>query len=129
MELSESQLLKISLVGTIVGLVALYFVVGTLVVESKNIGNVTTSSIGSFVSVNGTINGLKTTDGNMFFTLEDATGKIKIVLWKNVLDRLVLKGFGLGKIADGNKVVVEGSVEGYKGEMEVIGNDLTIQQG
>lgn len=126
MELTERGLLKVSLVGTIVGLVALYFVVGTLVVESRNIGDVASSSIGSSVSVNGTISGMRTSDGNMFFTLDDGTGKIKVVLWKNVLDRLVLKGFDLEKIKDGEKVMVEGSVEGYKGEMEIIGKEIKI---
>ena len=68
MELTERGLLKVSLVGTIVGLVALYFVVGTLVVESRNIGDVASSSIGSSVSVNGTVSGVRTRDWNIFFS-------------------------------------------------------------
>ncbi len=126
MELSESGLLKISLIGTLVGLVALYFVVGTLVPDEKNIVEISAGSIGAFVQVNGTISELRQSEGNMFFKLEDGTGDIKIVLWKNVLDRLILKGFDLGKVKDGVKVVVSGTVEGYKGEMEIIGKDVYL---
>ncbi len=124
MELSERGLLKISLIGTVIGLVALYFVVGTLVPEEKVIGEISTGSIGAFVEVSGTISEFRQSEGNIFFTLEDSSGSIKVVLWKNVLDRLVLKGFDLEKLKDGNKVVVEGSVEGYKGEMEIIGRGV-----
>ncbi|MBI4163629.1 MAG: exodeoxyribonuclease VII large subunit [Candidatus Aenigmarchaeota archaeon] len=125
-ELSERGLLKISLVGTLIGLVALYFVVGTLVPEKKAISEISTDSIGKFVEVNGIISELRQSEGNIFFKLQGEAGSIKIVLWKNVLDRLVLKGFDLEKIKDGLKIVVEGSVEGYKGEMEIVGKDVEL---
>ncbi len=126
MELSERGLLKISVVGTLVGLVALYFVVGTLVPDQKSIGEISTGSIGTFVEVNGTISELRQSEGNMFFKLQDDTGGIKIVLWKNVLGKLILKGFNLEKIKDGSKIEIIGTVEGYKGEMEIIGKDLLL---
>ena len=127
MDITENQLLKVSLAGTLIGLVALYFVVGSLVVESKKVSEITSSSIGSSVSVNGTINGFKKNGDNVFFSLDDGTGNLSVVLWKNVLDRLKLQGVDVDKIKDGNKVDIIGTVEGYKGQMEIIPTKVWIE--
>ncbi len=124
MELSERGLLKISLIGTVMGLIALYFVTQGLVPEHKKISEIKIGSIGSEVSVNGTIKDVKRSGGNVIFTLEDGNESIKIVLWKNVLDRLRLERFDLEKLINGNKIEVVGTVEGYKGELEIIGKGV-----
>ena len=120
MQITERGLIRISLIGILVGLVALYFVTQSLVPEKNNVSDITIGLSGSQVEVTGNITDLKKSGDNLFFSLSDGTGSIKVVLWKNTLDRLKLQGIDLEKLKNGNSVVVVGTVEGYKGELEII---------
>ena len=83
-----------------------------------HIGDIDSMVIGSNVNVTGNAKDVyKHRDGHVFFTLDDGTGQIKVVIWKDVAKQLEISGSMIRK----NKTInIEGRIEEYKGELELI---------
>jgi len=120
MNMNEAKLAKISFVGVVFGLMILYFLVTQVHSFHVNIGEIDSSHVGRTVNITGKIMGLTRSKGNMFFDLEDETGEIKVVLWKDTLELLELSGVNINEIGDENELNIVGNVQLYKGELEVI---------
>ena len=120
MQISERQMLKTSAIGTVVGLVLLYFISVSIEVEAIGIGKIDNGFVGKFVNITGTAEGVKKSDSGMFFNLVNGEKKIKVVLWNNILEQLELKGVDTKDITDGKKINLVGIVELYRGSLEVI---------
>ncbi len=85
-----------------------------------NIGEINKNYIGKTVNLTGKIVELKNSNGHLFFNLQDETGKIKVILWTDTLELLEINGVNITKIISGAKLNIIGSVQLYKGELEVI---------
>ena len=118
LEMDEKKLTKISLVGSLVSLIALYFVVSAIEVSQIEIGNIDQTRIGSQVKVIGEISNFKDS-GHFFFRLNDETGSIKVVIWQNIVEELEMSNFETIKIKNGAIIEIIGEVEFYKGELEI----------
>ena len=113
--------MKICLAGTIAGIVFLYFAVTNLYVSHYRIGDITTAHIGTLVNISGNITDIYIhKNGHIFFTLEDETGRIKVVLWSSVVDGMKRNGVNVSKIKPGTKAQLTGNVKLYRGELEVV---------
>lgn len=121
MHMNEKTMLKICLVGSIAGLIALYFITISITPLDVKIGEVTGDLVGNVVNVKGTVtNFYEHNDGHYFFDIRDDTGELKVVLWDNLVEQLRLGGVNVDEIRDGAKLELTGTLEIYKGELELI---------
>lgn len=118
--MNEKQLMKISAVGIIICFIILYLIsIQDLSVDVK-IGDIDRSYIGKTVDLTGEINNIFTNNGDVFFDIEDETGSIKVVLWEDTLDLLRMKNVNVSEMENGKSINIQGEVQVYKGELEVL---------
>lgn len=114
-------MLRISLIGSILGLIALYFIVLNISSVHVKIGEVTGKLIGSVVEVEGEVKDFyEHKNGHFFFNLKDDTGEIRVAIWENVVEELRLSGVNISEIRNGARMEITGTVELYRGELELI---------
>jgi len=115
----ESSLNKFCFIGAIIGIILLYFYSFTLVQNQIDIGEIDSGTVGSTVNVSGKVEDVYFhRDGHVFFTLDDGTGDIKVILWKDVAKQLELSGSD--RIRNNKTITIEGKIEKYKGELELM---------
>ncbi|MCK4496879.1 MAG: exodeoxyribonuclease VII large subunit [Candidatus Aenigmarchaeota archaeon] len=119
--MNEERMLRISLIGSILGLIALYFIVLNISSVHVKIGEVTGNLIGSVVEVEGEVKDFyEHKNGHFFFNLKDDTGEIRVAIWENVVEELRLSGVNISEIRNGARMEITGTVELYRGELELI---------
>lgn len=117
--MNESQIMKLSLIGSIIGIIALYFVAITIEPVHVNIDETMSKYTSSIILVNGIVSDIYLhEDGHIFFTLSNNTGEIKVVLWKDTVKQLKLKHVKIDELKNGDHLEITGTVEYYKGELE-----------
>lgn len=123
--MKDSSILKICFITSIIGLATIY--IGTLLTEAKEveISEINERDIGRLVKVKGKISWKYfSKKGNLFFKLKNKGEEIKVVVFKDLIDRLGIKG---EEIKKGKGVSVLGTVEKYKGEIEIIPERIKIK--
>jgi DNA/RNA endonuclease YhcR with UshA esterase domain len=118
--MNEKQLVWVCLIGSIIGITTLYFIVIQIHSEHVNIGEINQNHIGKSVNLTGKVVELRISNGHLFFDLQDETGRIKVILWNDTLELLEMNGVNITKISNNAKLNIIGSVQLYKGELEVI---------
>ena len=118
--MNESNFTKISLVGTVAGLFLLYIFFTQVHPIHVNIGDIDSGYLGENVNITGKIVSVRESGGNIFFDLDDGTGKIKVVLWGDTIKLLELHGINASSLKNGKEVNVVGNVQIYRGDLEVI---------
>lgn len=121
--MNDSTLLKLSIGVSVVGL--FFLAVGVSLKEPLLVAieEISVSQRGELVTVTGYVEDVTVKNGHLFFRLGDRTGSIRIVFFRNDLERQNLYPLDL---AEGMLVSVEGRVEVYKGVLEVVADRLTI---
>ena len=115
----EKQLMKISLAGAVVGIVALYILVLNLNYQFVPVGKIDNSMVNKVLKTSGEISNFKT-GKTTFFELNDGNSSIKVVFWEDTFEQLELSGFDLNQLKNGAKIEIVGTVQLYKGETELI---------
>ncbi len=119
--MNEKQLMRLSVLGSVFGIVALYFVAMNLCMPLVDIGEITGEIIGNTVVVKGTVSDVYFhKDGHIFFNLKDETGEVKIVLWDDTVKQLELNHVKVRELKNGDRLEVTGVVELYKGTLEIV---------
>ena len=127
--MEEKHLLRFSLAGSVLSLVALYVFISLVSPESIGICGIGGDNLGSLVTVRGNASGVVHADGNVFFTLTDGTCEIRIVLWKDISDALVMKGFDTSEIREDSRLVVTGVLESSGGVLQVVPVRPSVSSG
>jgi exodeoxyribonuclease VII large subunit len=62
--------------------------------------------------------------GHLYFTLKDASGAMKVAMFRGALQRSTLK-----KLENGQQIIVRGSISVYplRGELQIIASDMRLQ--
>ncbi len=121
MIISESLLLKISLAGSIIGLILLFIFASNMEAKEIAIGKIDKSFDGKYVNITGVASGIKKTDTGLFFNLMEGEKKIRVVVWNSILEQFeLLSGIKAAEIKDGAKISLVGIVQIYKGSLEVV---------
>ena len=115
----EKQLMKISFVGSILGIIALYILVLNLNYQQVDIGKIDKTMVNKIVKTSGKISEFKT-GKTTSFNLKDEAGEIKVVFWEDTLEQLELSGFDLNQLKNGAKIEIVGTIQLFKGELELI---------
>ncbi|MBL7147824.1 MAG: OB-fold nucleic acid binding domain-containing protein [Nanoarchaeota archaeon] len=114
--MKESDLFKIALVCSLVGIFLILFIVQKYEVPNYNIDKIDKSMLNEMVGVKGQINKITETPGLYIINLEDSTGEITVVVFKEEeLD-----------ILEGNFIEIEGEVAEYKNEVEIIAKQIKV---
>lgn len=121
MRMKESALIRICLLGSIAGIITLYFISFMMVAEELGAGEITQGYIGRKVKLSGVVEGLREhMSGHIFFGIRDETGSVDVVIWEDKAEQLMLSGMNLSRLQDGVGIDVTGRVERYKGNLQVV---------
>ena len=92
---------------------------------TRPIANITVEDVGHGVLVEGRIAGVDYFSAGVKYSLEDGTGRIILLVWQNVLEEIA----GRYDLFPGSQVRVEGEIDEYQGELEIVpghGSDVTL---
>lgn len=117
--ISDKNLGKLSLLAAIIGIVMIY--VATIIAGplAMKIGDITDRDAGKNVVVNGTVTSYNVNNGNIFIRLSDDTGNITVVMFER-------EARGQPKLNSDDIIVVEGQVNIYKSELEIIAKSIRV---
>ena len=115
--MKEQTLLKIALIGSILGLLGLYLISNSVEINEKNIEKITIENIDEFVKVRGIVS--KVIDVEKVTILEIMQpNEITIVLFKQENTSTLIK--------EGNEVEIIGKVDEYENSLEIIAHRARI---
>jgi DNA/RNA endonuclease YhcR with UshA esterase domain len=110
------NILKISIITAVIGIIALYFISQALVEETIEIKKL---KIGQIERISGMVTSVYVSrDDHVFLKVADNTGEITVVAFKNSnIDEAYY-------LEIGEEVTVLGRVDEYKGDLEIIAKEI-----
>ncbi len=111
--MKEKTVYKISVFLALIGLTLMYASSLYIEVEETEIGKIEKSWTGRNVKINGNVTSFTKSGGHAFMDVEDVTGKIKVADFDSEIS-----------LSEGENIEVTGNVELYKGELEVIAQEI-----
>ena len=113
---------KTAWIGAALGLVVLFFV--TLYIKPLEVHttDITKDMISHEVIISGSVKSYYNKDGTIFIVLEDKFDEIDVVLFENTAKRLPVAH----QLKKGDNITVQGKLDEYKGELEIIANNIEI---
>ena len=119
--MKETLLIKICLLGSVVGILSIYFLSFMIVPEEIGAGEITENHVGRKVRLSGTVEGFRMhSNGHVFFEVMDETGSVDVVIWEERVEQLMLSGTDVTRITGGIPIGLTGTVELYRGSVQVV---------
>lgn len=119
--ISDKQLTRISFLITIIGIIALYFIVQFTEPVKVEIGDISHDMVGNYISLSGYIeDGPQWDKGNLFFILGNGKENIKVIMFA----KETKKQQELKELKKADRVHVIGRVDEYKNELEIIASSI-----
>jgi len=109
--MNDSFLIKAALSCSIIGLVCLYFISGTIEVDEKAINKINQEDLENTVLIKGRLIELRTNTGFSILTIQKPE-TLKVIVFDNVT------------IKQGAEIEVRGKVEEYRGSYEIIADSI-----
>lgn len=110
--ISDRSLIRISLVTSVIGIIALYLF--TLTEPSHT--SISDIKAGDNVAVSGVVKDYRESRGNLFFIMENASS-VKVVMFAPDAEKAT-------RIKNGDTVTVRGKAQYYRNEMEIIAKSI-----
>ena len=108
-------MLRLALICSLVGIIALFFISEKIEIKEKNIDEINKDNIGEDVKIKGIVS--KSADKGKIILLDIVQPEtITIVLFKD-------HDFN---ISTGTKVEITGEIDEFNGQLEIIGNEVKI---
>lgn len=114
--MDESSLFKIALAASLVGILILLIIVENTEIKTMEIKEIQDRKEEEIVGIKGNINSIKETPGLYILEVEDNSGKISTIVFKE--DKL--------NLSKGNKVEIEGTVKEYQNKKELIAREIVV---
>ena len=115
--MDEKTLLKIALIGSLIGILLIMFVEEKLGVQDAVISSLSKDSVDQEITLKGKVSSLRNTPSVVLFDLADKSGKIKVVAFKDG------KNVSL-KLND--VVEVSGTVKEFKSSLELEAKTIKV---
>ncbi len=123
--MEQALLTRISLVCSVVGLVALGLISSSITSNVVNIQTITPDSIGLVVRICGNVTSTYVSKGgHIFLDVKDNSGTMNVVVFDNMVKDLSINPYELG-VED--CVCVRGEVDMYRDELEIIPKDIELK--
>ncbi len=118
--LSDPQLMKLCLAMSVIGVIALFFIVQFIEPKELSILDISQSYVGREVITNGNISSYAVNSGNIFIELTDLNSNeaINVVVFEKDANTLNTE------LKKGDKIKVTGKVAFYKNELEIIASSV-----
>ena len=114
--MKEKQLLKISLICSLLGIIILFFISEQIKVDETTLDRIDELEVGTSVSVEGIINKINEYEKIAYIELMQSQ-TTTVVLFKES---------NLTNLKQGDFVKVEGEIQEYEGEFQIVGNEIKI---
>ncbi len=113
--MEEKSLLRLALICSLLGIIALFFISESMEINEKNIDEINKDNIGEDIKIKGIVS--KSTDKGKILLLDIVQPEtITVVLFKDT-------DFN---ISTGTKVEITGEIDEFNGQLEIIGNEVNI---
>jgi len=112
--MKEKDLLKVSLIFSLIGIFIIFILTFTLEVDKYDIGSLSKDNLDETVKVKGVIEIFGESPGLYFITLKDDTGRIPIIVFKD--EKLELR--------EGLELEIIGNVVEYQDKIEIIAKEI-----
>jgi DNA/RNA endonuclease YhcR with UshA esterase domain len=118
--MDEPLLKKLCIAGSILSLFLVFVMCSIVQPAEMDICGLSAAHVGKAVSVEGTVESVRTTEGgDVFFTLASGGCEVSVVLWRDTAAAMSMTGNGTNFIAVNSTVRVSGSVEAYRGRLQI----------
>lgn len=118
MELKQNLFQAVCLASSILGIALIYFAALNASPIKVSISEIDKSLVGKSVTVKGIISYVRFhQDGHIFLTIADNKTKIQVPLFSSFVSSA---GIDVSKIKVGASVVVSGTVDMYKGKLQIV---------
>lgn len=114
--MKESSLFKIALTISVIGILILLIIVENTEVKKVEIKDIDNKKEEEIVRIAGVINNVKETPGLYILGIEDKSGKISVIVFKE--EKL--------NISKGDQADIEGTVKEYQNKKELIARKISI---
>jgi len=113
--MEEKSLLRLALIFSLVGILALFFISENIEIKEKNINEINKNNLGEDIKIKGIVS--KATDNNKIILLD--------IIQPETITVVLFKDSDLN-ISAGTKVEIIGEIDEFNGKMEIIGNEVKI---
>ena len=121
MKPAKNFLIIRSLFASLVGLILIYFATVNLEPQKIPIGEITADMEGRKIVIAGYLTGKREhEDGHLFLTLSDDKTDIQVPLFSDFMKSLNQAGITTDDFITGDKISVKGTLEIYKGKLQII---------
>ena len=114
--MKEKDLLKVSLIFSLIGILLLFILTYELKVNLYEINSLSKDNLDDIVRIKGVIESFGETPGLYLITVKDNSGKLTVIAFKD--EKIPLQ--------KGLNIEVVGSVVEYKDEIEIIAKQIVI---
>jgi DNA/RNA endonuclease YhcR with UshA esterase domain len=114
--MNEKTLLKIAIIISITGLVALYFISDRIETEEKVIENIDATDIEKDIKIKGMVSNIIDKEKVMLVEVSQLKG-ITVVVFKD----------GNIELNEGDLVYISGNVQEYEGKPEIIADEIKVE--
>ncbi|MFP4116112.1 MAG: exodeoxyribonuclease VII large subunit [Candidatus Aenigmatarchaeota archaeon] len=122
--MKDEKLRRLCILVSVIGIVSLFVFVRISEPKKVEIGSLGEDDVGRRIKVEGTMeNPYLHDDGHLFFHVKDGTGEINVVLFNDDLESMDLDPTVLKNT---RRLEVEGDVELYEGELQVIPVEVKV---
>lgn len=125
MGIPKNYLITFSLFTSITGLVLIYFASVNLEPQEIRISDITADMEGRKMLTTGYLTEKRVhEDGHLFLTISDNKTKLQVPLFSDFMRNLKQVGITKDDFKLGDKISVQGTVENYKGTLQIIPKSL-----
>jgi len=106
--MNDKTLLKLAIMCSVIGILGLFVLSETTGTETVKIAEIDSSFVDKTIQVNGLVTEVKLSQDLTILEVEDETGKIKALAFEHL------------QVSKGSKVNIEGTIQEYENEIEII---------
>ena len=119
--MDDTKIIRICLIGAIASLFSLYFLSFTIEETEVIPSDIDRDLVGRRVILSGTVKEVSFhPNGHIFFEIKDNKSHADIVIWEDRAEQFSISGINLENIKPGTEMEVKGTVELYKGGLQVV---------
>jgi DNA/RNA endonuclease YhcR with UshA esterase domain len=115
--LTDSMLIRIALITSLIGIACLYFISGRIEISDKTAAKINSADTEKIVSITGKVKNIRAGESFSVITIEK-TELVKIAVFENL---------STINFPEGKEIRVKGKVKDYEGSLEIIADEIKVK--